>query len=516
MQTKPDLVIGDHRVGTASGEVFRGPTRVAVLRKQSLDVLCALAEAPGDVFSKDSLISTVWGKTNVTDDSLVQCIAETRRAIGPDRRHLETVPRQGYRLSVSPAENRPTDSHNSAPVEPTAQHHIKLLVAPFSSASTETELRFFAEGLTADLIDALANNSDIIVLSHNSETRPHEAAKSLGAQYVFQGLVRQSGNRLVVNASMEMAEDGRSIFSKRIEGALQDALELQEQLSVSIANEICMHFAAGFYTNSFFSLSGETENLSAWRFLVQAVPYINQFQELSHRQIARRLINQALEANPDYVGALIALGDLEYLDWRFDQFQSNVDNGVKAVQHGLTINPNEAGLHASLARLRIAEKTWESAEEHAAIALDLQPNNALIVNHVAYVFRNLGHYDKAIQLCELAMQLDRRRRENEMNSTMAGCLLDMFRFDETLDLLDAMFEKIPQVVWIDSYRAIAAYHLGLFERADKHYARFMQNQTDHNNQIPNLRSGSRDPRVQAMRSEAETALHKNWMAAQNS
>lgn len=69
------------------------------LRPQSLHVLELLALHAGEPVSKRSLFDTVWPDTAVTDDSLTQCIADIRRAIGDsDRRVLETLPRHGFCL----------------------------------------------------------------------------------------------------------------------------------------------------------------------------------------------------------------------------------------------------------------------------------------------------------------------------------------------------------------------------------------------------------------------------------
>ena len=76
------------------------------LRPQSVLVLNALANRRGQPVSKDELISEVWGSVNVTDESLVQCIADIRRAIG-DSEHkvIQTLPKVGYRLVA------PTPAH---------------------------------------------------------------------------------------------------------------------------------------------------------------------------------------------------------------------------------------------------------------------------------------------------------------------------------------------------------------------------------------------------------------------
>ena len=59
-----------------------------------------LVENPGRLVTKDELMQAVWPGVAVTDDSLVQCIGEIRRALGEEGKGLvETVPRRGYRLA---------------------------------------------------------------------------------------------------------------------------------------------------------------------------------------------------------------------------------------------------------------------------------------------------------------------------------------------------------------------------------------------------------------------------------
>ena len=73
------------------------------LRSQSAEVLSTLAARPGEIVSKDALMQAVWPDTFVTDDSLTQCIADIRRALGDDEHVIvETFPKRGYRLNADP------------------------------------------------------------------------------------------------------------------------------------------------------------------------------------------------------------------------------------------------------------------------------------------------------------------------------------------------------------------------------------------------------------------------------
>ena len=89
---------------TKSRELRTAEGKPVDLRSQSAEVFSVLAARAGEIVSKDALMQAVWPDTFVTDDSLTQCIADIRRALGDDRHHiLETFPKRGYRLNADPS-----------------------------------------------------------------------------------------------------------------------------------------------------------------------------------------------------------------------------------------------------------------------------------------------------------------------------------------------------------------------------------------------------------------------------
>ena len=80
-----------------SSESLRGPDGAIVpVRPQAFATLRYLLQNPDRLVTKSELMRVVWHGTSVTDDSLVQCIHEIRRAL-KDERHdvLQTVPKSG-------------------------------------------------------------------------------------------------------------------------------------------------------------------------------------------------------------------------------------------------------------------------------------------------------------------------------------------------------------------------------------------------------------------------------------
>lgn len=97
--TRHTLRLGNHHYNIEQQQLLDGQAQPCVLRHQSLQVLHELASQANKVVSKDALFRKVWQDVHVTDDSLVQCVADIRRTLQDDKHEiLKTVPRRGYLL----------------------------------------------------------------------------------------------------------------------------------------------------------------------------------------------------------------------------------------------------------------------------------------------------------------------------------------------------------------------------------------------------------------------------------
>ena len=98
------LRLGDLVIDPVAGQVLR-PDGLRRLSARAGSTLVALAEHPGQPVSRDSLVSKVWTDGSGSDDAVVRCIGELRRALGDsgrEHRIIETVASHGYRLLVNP------------------------------------------------------------------------------------------------------------------------------------------------------------------------------------------------------------------------------------------------------------------------------------------------------------------------------------------------------------------------------------------------------------------------------
>jgi transcriptional activator of cad operon len=114
--------IGAWRVEPALDQLV-GNGKVVKLEPRTMRLLLYLAVRAGQVVSVEQLLTEVWGDVVVTPDSVYQCIAGLRRALGDDKKsssYIVNVPRRGYRL-VADVTSLPGEDVAAAPPGPAAK-----------------------------------------------------------------------------------------------------------------------------------------------------------------------------------------------------------------------------------------------------------------------------------------------------------------------------------------------------------------------------------------------------------
>ncbi len=122
----PDFCLGDWLVRPSLATIERGAEAVHVTPR-AMAVLIRLADARGEVVSRNELLDAVWPGMSVTPDALSQCVVELRKAFRDDSKHpavIQTIPKIGLRLltAVTPATAGAT-APDAVDVEPQPQHH---------------------------------------------------------------------------------------------------------------------------------------------------------------------------------------------------------------------------------------------------------------------------------------------------------------------------------------------------------------------------------------------------------
>jgi transcriptional activator of cad operon len=287
---KTKLRIGDWCVDRSSGQISRDGKTV-YLEERSMRLLLCLAEHAGKVVSIEELLNQVWPEVTVTQDSVYQAITTLRRVLGDDPKqpaYIATVPRLGYRMvaRVSPWTDPLIDNPTVAKVAPdrgiswarsapflvgtvvilalaflvrgksakndpgtptavAARPQKSIAVLPFLDLTEGMKEGEFADGMTEELIDRLSKIPGLQVPSATSsfyyrdkQVPISEIAKALAVEYVLDGSVRKSGDRLRVAARLVRAENGYVMWSETYDRPFDDLLMVQDDIAGEVTKAL--------------------------------------------------------------------------------------------------------------------------------------------------------------------------------------------------------------------------------------------------------------------------------------
>src|SRR5262249_50889838 len=165
------FVFDDYMLDTERRELRRGGTPVAV-EPQVFDLLVHLVRNRDRVVAKEDLIASVWRGRIVSDSTLTSRINAARRAVGDSgeaQKVIRTVARRGVRSAGAGrgrARRPRAESRMRAATPPAVRPTLAVL--PFVNASGEPQQEYFSDGISEDIITALAKLRWFYVIARNS------------------------------------------------------------------------------------------------------------------------------------------------------------------------------------------------------------------------------------------------------------------------------------------------------------------------------------------------------------
>ncbi len=245
--SSPHLIrFGLFEVDTRSGELRRQGSKVN-LQDQPFQALVLLLERPGDVVMREELNKRLWPENTFVDfdRGLNKAINKLRLALGDSAEkpsYIETLPQRGYRF-IAPIENLVQVRDRFRPQ--TAPQIDSLAVLPLENLSGDPAQEYFSDGMTEELISAVAMIDSLRVISRTSVMTYKGARKSLPAiakelqvEAVVEGSVARSERRVRITAQLIYAPEDRHLWSGRYERDMRDVLQLQAEIAESIAAQI--------------------------------------------------------------------------------------------------------------------------------------------------------------------------------------------------------------------------------------------------------------------------------------
>jgi TolB-like protein len=144
--------------------------------------------------------------------------------------------------AATTAQTAPAGSPGQAPAEPGAPTRQSVAVLPFLAMSNGADDGYFADGLTEEILNSLAQLPELLVTARtsafafkNQDLPVQEIATRLGVAHIVEGSVRRSGERLRVTAQLVRASDGFHVWANNDDSNSADTIAVQEDIAEKIA-----------------------------------------------------------------------------------------------------------------------------------------------------------------------------------------------------------------------------------------------------------------------------------------
>ena len=287
-----------------------------------------------------------------------------------------------------------------------------IAVLPFVNASPDRENEYLSDGITDELINALAKVDGLRVASRTSvfalKGKPQDVraiGALLGAAWVLDGTLRRSGDRLRITAQLSSTEDGQLLWSERFDRTLADVFAIQEEIARTIVDTLRVAPLAAFAAPS---PKRHTENITAYGLYLRGrYAWNTRTQEGITEAI--RYFEQAIAEDPRYAPAYTGLADSYalQLDYRSVPVAEGFALAKQYARKALELDETVAETHASLAwSLFIYDWDWEGAGREFRRALELDPRYATAHQWYAFWLTARGRLDEALVEAHTALELD--------------------------------------------------------------------------------------------------------------
>jgi TolB-like protein len=390
------------RFEPATGRLWREDQEVRLTLKAA-SVLGVLIAHPGEPVSKEALMSEVWRDTIVTDDSLISCIQELRKALGDDPknpRFIETRHRRGYQF-IAPV----------AALTPETTGRPNVAVLPFENTSGDSDKDYLADAITQEIITALSKHRTLLVIARG----PSSAFKgqraeigsvgaNLGADFIVQGSVGAQERRVRIRAQLIEVRTGECIWADTYNRELNDILQLQDEITATIASRI--EPEVGSAERSRAARKSESA-LRAWDLYHLGMSHFYK-SSAADNQEAQKYFRRAIELDPTLAQAHAWLSYAEVLEMIYfdaDPDEKRLNGAVATARKAIELDDRDAMTHFTCGRALLARKEYGRAIAELEAAVELNPNMAVGYCGLADSLAYEGRFAEAIPYFEKAIQL---------------------------------------------------------------------------------------------------------------
>ncbi len=370
-----------------------------------------------------------------------------------------------FMLQPGPAEQEAQTAPASTPAAGVDERSIAVL--PFVDMSPARDQEYFTDGLTENLLNALAQISEIKVAGRTSSfafKNQNQDLRSVGEQLnvsnILEGSVQKAGNQIRITAQLVNAGDGFHLWSDTFDRNLTDIFAVQDEITAAVVDalrarilgeeEIDQAYSGDFRAYNAYLLGNKylaEHNLEGWskaieqyeaalaidpkmalawaglsRAISEQTGFTSDFEEGYQR--ARTAALKAIELDPDLPEGYLALAEIQKgHDWDWDAAE-------QSLRRALALRPGDADIQTLLARLVVIRGDVEAALPQIDAALALDPLNESIQSTRVWVLITLGRLEEAEVAARRLHASDPERGGSTL--PLSTALYHMGKYDEAL------------------------------------------------------------------------------------
>jgi TolB-like protein len=282
-----------------------------------------------------------------------------------------------------------------------------IAVLPFLNESGQPQDEYFSDGLSEELIAALAQIGDLKVIGRSSSFRfkdKNEESKTigekLGVSTLLEGTVRKQADRVRIVAELVNAADGSEVWSQTFDRALKDIFAVQSEIARAVASSLRLTLLG--------KSAGPTNDADAHTAYLQGNFYFGRRNTDDYRK-AVGFFDEAIRLDPNY--ALAYAKRSEAWTWITDQSNDDPKPSWEAARRdaekAIASDPDLAEAHAALGWVRsFGDWKFDQGVAELRRAQELSPGNATATDLLARILVYLGQSDEAEKLARQAIEID--------------------------------------------------------------------------------------------------------------
>ncbi|MFT4753416.1 MAG: adenylate cyclase [Salibacteraceae bacterium] len=360
-----------------------------------------------------------------------------------------------------------------------------IAVLPFVNRSTSEENEYFSDGITEEIINALAKISGLRVTSRSSsfsfkgtDFPIQQIAKELKVATILEGSVRLSANTLRITAQLIQAEDDFHFWSETWDRKLDNIFNVQDEVSLIIADKLREHF--GHLEIQEHLVVNQTRSIDAYSFSLKARHLKNRWNPADVEE-AILWYKKALVLDAEHTSSMIGLADsysflamAGFMDfstaWGLSETyinaslkinnqipeayymlanhaiftECNFTKAIESTKKSIAIQPNYAEGQQFLCFLYIISGEEKLARKHLKVAIDINPLSEEVWFYEAYVDYMTENYSRALQKLEECLAAN--PQSIPAISVKSQCLLQIGRQHEVIQV----FNDLPEGLLVES------------------------------------------------------------------